>query len=152
MSARRKARKRALDVLYAADIRGVDILEVLAEQAQRERQDPAQFHPGDYATTLIEGVAHHLEAIDGAISQAATEWPLSRMSAVDRALLRLGCYEVVYRKDIPTAVAVSEAGELAQEYSTDESRNFVQGILGAISKAPETARPDTPAAKPDIVR
>lgn len=152
MSARRKARKRALDVLYAADIRGVDILEVLAQEAQRDRQDPTKFHSGDYATELIEGVARHLDAIDGAISQVATEWPLSRMSAVDRALLRLGCYEMMYRDDIPTAVAVSEAGELAQEYSTDESRSFVQGILGAIAKAPEAASPDTPGVTPDIVR
>lgn len=152
MSARRKARKRALDVLYAADIRGVEILEVLQEEAGRDRQDPSKFHPGDYATELIEGVAHHLDAIDRAISQVATDWPLSRMSAVDRALLRLGCYEVTYRDDIPTAVAVSEAGELAQEYSTDESRNFVQGILGAIAKAPDTAVSDTPESMPDDVR
>ncbi len=137
MSARRKARKRALDVLYAADLRGEDILVVLGDQARVDHQDPSQFQPGDYATELITGVAGALEPIDHAIAQVATDWPLSRMATVDRALLRLGCYEILYRDDIPTAVAVSEAGELAQEYSTDESRSFVQGILGAIAKAGE---------------
>jgi N utilization substance protein B len=134
VSARRKARKRALDVLFAADVRGVEITEVFEEETSRSHPDPTQFGDSDYASTIINGVATNLTAIDAALSAVSTEWPLNRLAAVDRAILRLAAYEIVFEDDIPTAVAVSEAGELAQEYSTDESRNFVQGVLGALAK------------------
>ncbi len=135
MSARRKARKRALDVLFAADIRGVSVEEVLAEEQARTHDDPKRFTEIDYATELIHGVVSHLTTIDAAVREVATEWPLQRLATVDRAILRLGVYELNYRDDIPTAVAVSEAGELASELSTDESRSFVQGVLGAVAKS-----------------
>jgi N utilization substance protein B len=137
VSARRKARKRALDVLFAADVRGADIAQVFAEETHREHPDPARFGDTDYATDLVNGVAEHLADIDSRLSAVTTDWPLSRLAAVDRTILRLASYEIVYRSDIPTAVAVSEAGELAQEYSTDESRSFVQGVLGALVKRHE---------------
>jgi N utilization substance protein B len=139
VSARRKARKRALDVLFAADVRGAEIDDVFAEETGREHPDPARFGDADYATDLIHGVAAHIQDIDSRLSAVATDWPLARLAAVDRTILRLASYEIVYRDDIPTAVAVSEAGELAQEYSTDESRSFVQGVLGALAKQHETS-------------
>jgi N utilization substance protein B len=146
VSARRKARKRALDVLFAADIRGVDIAEVLAEEQSRTHDDPKRFTDIDYATWLIHGVASHQATIDAALRTVATDWPLERLATVDRAVLRIGVFELNYRDDIPTAVAVSEAGELAAELSTDESRAFVQGVLGAVAKnlpLTEVPLPDT---------
>ena len=134
MSARRKARKRALDVLFAADVRGVEIVAVLDELSERTHSDPKHFSDADYATELVRGVIDHRDEIDQTLRGVSTDWPLERLAAVDRAICRLGVYELVYRDDIPTAVAVSEAGELAQEYSTEESRQFVQGVLGAVAK------------------
>lgn len=144
MSARRKARKRALDILFAADIRGVDITEVLVEQQQTTHPDPSRFTAGDYATEIISGVAQYRDDIDARLRNVSTDWPLERLAGVDRAILRIAVYEMVYREDIPVAVAVSEAGELAQEYSTDDSRQFVQGVLGAIAKGEPPAADVTP--------
>ena len=138
MSARRKARKRALDVLFAADLRGVEISEVLEGEQQRSHPDPGRFGANDYATELISGVAQHIEDIDSRLCAVSTDWPLERLAGVDRAILRIAAYEILFRSDIPAAVAVSEAGELAQEYSTDDSRQFVQGVLGAIVKGAST--------------
>lgn len=154
MSARRKARKRALDVLFAADIRGVGSAEVLAEEQSRTHEDPKRFTDTDYATELIHGVVAHRETIDAALRAVATDWPLERLATVDRAILRLGVYELNYRDDIPTAVAVSEAGELAAELSTDDSRSFVQGVLGAVAKnlpLTEVEKPEPVAEPADTV-
>ena len=147
MSARRKARKRALDVLFAADIRGAGIAEVLAEEQSRSHEDPKRFTDTDYATELIRGVADHLHTIDAALRAVATDWPLERLATVDRAALRLGVFELNYRDDIPTAVAVSEAGELAAELSTDDSRSFVQGVLGAVAKNLPLTEVEVPEAQ-----
>jgi N utilization substance protein B len=159
VSARRKARKRALDVLFAADIRGVDVAEVLSGEQARVHEDPKRFTDTDYATELIHGVVSHRATIDQALRDVATDWPLQRLATVDRAILRIGVFELNYRDDIPTAVAVSEAGELATELSTDESRSFVQGVLGAVAKnlplteveAPQTQvdSPETEAGSDD---
>jgi len=146
VSARRKARKRALDVLFAADIRSLNVDDVLAEEQTRVHDDPKRFTDTDYATDLIRGVVAHLPTIDAALRQVATDWPLERLATVDRAILRIGVFELNYREDIPVAVAVSEAGELAAELSTDDSRSFVQGVLGAVAKIlplTEVAIPDT---------
>ena len=134
MSARHKARKRALDILFAADIRGVGALDVLEQERTQVHDDPKRFSDADYATELVRGVANHHHTIDAALREVATDWPLERLATVDRAILRIGVYELNYREDIPTPVAVSEAGELAGELSTDESRSFVQGVLGAVAK------------------
>lgn len=139
MSARRKARKRALDVIFAADLRGVEIAEVLGGEQARSHPDPQRFGANDYATELISGVSEHLEDIDARLRAVSTDWPLERLAGVDRAILRIATYEIVHRDDIPDAVAVSEAGDLAQEFSTDDSRQFVQGVLGAIIKGASTA-------------
>ncbi len=131
MSARSKARKRALDVLFEADMRGVPAVEVLEAGEQRrvaEGQDPANA----YVAELVRGVVAHQERIDDLISSYSLGWTLDRMPAVDRAILRVGCYEILWSDEIPDAVAISEAVALAQDLSTDDSAGFVNGLLGRI--------------------
>jgi N utilization substance protein B len=126
MSARSKARKRALDVLFEADQRGSDPLQTLADWIGRA--DPPV---PDYAAELVRGVVAHQEAVDGAIRELAGDWPLERMPAVDRAILRIGTYEVLFEQ-VPRAVAIDEAVELAKQLSTDESPRFVNGVLARV--------------------
>ncbi len=128
MGARSKARKRALDVLYEADQRGADPLETLKERlAQSDPPVP------EYAVQLVEGVVAHQQRIDELLSTyAAQDWTLERFPAVDRAVLRLGVFELLWCPDVPDAVAVSEAVELAGSLSTDESAGFVNGLLARL--------------------
>ena len=133
MSARSKARKRALDILYEADMRGVGAREVLDAQVQR-RADSGDASLNAYASELVEGVVEHSERIDELLSTYSQGWTLDRMPAVDRSILRLGCFEVVWRDDIPDAVAIAEAVALAQDLSTDESAAFVNGRLGRLAE------------------
>ncbi len=129
MAARSKARKRALDVLFEADQRGVVPVEVLRDRiAQPGTEAPLP----QYAVTLVEGVLAHQERIDEALSTYAQGWTLDRMPAVDRAVLRIGAYEVLFADDVPDAVAVDEAVELARSLSTDDSPTFVNGLLGRL--------------------
>ena len=131
MSARSKARKRALDALYEADIRGTDPTEVLASTTQR-RMDEGQAAMNAYVTEIVDGVTRHREYIDELLSSYSMGWSLERMPAVDRAILRIGTYELLWRDDVPDAVAIDEAVSLAQELSTDESSSFVNGLLGRL--------------------
>lgn len=128
MSARHKARKRALDALYESDVRGRDAVTTLAERRARA-DDPV---PDDYAITVVEGVVAHQERIDGLLAEHATGWELDRMPAVDRAILRIGAFEVLYNDDVPDEVALAEAVALAEKLSTDESPQFVNGLLGRL--------------------
>ncbi|MFZ4485944.1 MAG: transcription antitermination factor NusB [Candidatus Nanopelagicales bacterium] len=132
MSARSKARKRALDVLYESDMRGTFASDVLASQIERrlDSGDPAL---NAYVTELVAGVQTHRERIDELLGTYSMGWTLARMPAVDRSILRMACYEVLWRDDIPDAVAISEAVALAQELSTEESATFVNGLLGRLS-------------------
>ncbi len=130
-----------MDVLYAADIRGVDALLLLQEQSQQTHQDPARYADNDYAVAIIRGVVEHLETINARLSAVSTEWPVARLASIDRGILRIATWEILFRDDIPTAVAISEAGEIAAEYSTDDSRSFVQGVLGGLAKAQNGAQP-----------
>ncbi len=127
MTARSKARKRALDVLFESEQRGVDPLGVLADRVQRA--DPPV---GEYAVTLVEGVTQHRERIDNLLRTYAEGWELDRMPAVDRAILRLAVFELLYQDDVPDSVAIDEAVELAKQLSTDESPAFVNGLLARI--------------------
>lgn len=126
MSARSKARKRALDVLFEADARGVS-----ADVVLRTRLDGADA-TNPYTETLVVGVGANRARIDELISTYAVGWSIDRMPAVDRAVLRLGVYEILYNDDVPDAVAVTEAVELARSLSTDDSPAFVNGLLGRI--------------------
>jgi N utilization substance protein B len=127
MAARSKARKRALDVLFEADLRGVDPLDTLA--AWVERADPPV--PA-YARDLVAGVAAHQARIDDVLSAYAEDWTLERMPPVDRSVLRLAVYELVWCDDVPSAVAIDEAVELAKSLSTDASSGFVNGLLSRV--------------------
>ena len=127
MTARSKARKRALDVLFEAEARGVDPADVL-----RARHDDAGTAVNPYTTTLVEGVVEHRERIDELLGTYAVGWSLDRMPAVDRAVLRLGVYELLWSDAVPDAVVVDEAVELARSLSTDDSPTFVNGLLGRI--------------------
>ncbi len=131
MSARSKARKRALDVLYEADIRGMAPADVLAATASR-RTDEGQSSLNEYVTELVDGVQAHREYIDELLGSYSMGWTIDRMPAVDLAVLRLGAYELLWRDDVPDAVAISEAVNLAQELSTEESASFVNGLLGRL--------------------
>jgi N utilization substance protein B len=132
MPARRKARKRALDVLYEADLRGTAIKDTLASTLQRI-EPPAPPHL-PYAVSLVEGVAAHLDRIDELIGSYAEGWTLQRMPVVDRNLARIAVYELLYVDEIDDAVAITEAVELARQMSTDDSPRFLNGVLGRIAE------------------
>jgi transcription antitermination protein NusB len=127
MAARSKARKRALDVLFEADQRSVAPTDVLASRT--ERADPPV---GEHTARLVAGVVEHRPRIDDLIETYAQDWPLDRMPAVDRALLRMAVYELLYADDVPDAVVIDEAVELAKQLSTDDSPAFVNGVLARI--------------------
>ena len=126
MSARRKARKRALDFLYEADIRGATALELLA---QRPADELSQ---GDYVHELLVGVEEHLLKIDELITTYAQGWDMDRMPAIDRNILRIALFEILWLSNLDDEIAVSEAVEIATELSTDDSAKYINGVLGRI--------------------
>jgi transcription antitermination protein NusB len=127
MAARSKARKRALDVLFEAELRGEPVLEILGERAA-EQTPPVPA----YATELVEGVQAHRARIDELLAAHAQGWALDRMPAVDRNILRLGTYELLWQDQVPDAVAISEAVQLARDLSTEGSPAFVNGLLARL--------------------
>jgi N utilization substance protein B len=129
VAARSKARKRALDVLYESELRAVDPVSTLAERIKL-----AEPPVNDYTIELVEGVHDHRQRIDEILAEYAEGWTVDRMPDVDRAVLRLGVYELLWRADVPAAVAIDEAVELAKTLSTDESPRFVNGVLGRVLK------------------
>ena len=130
MSARTKARKRALDMLFQSDVRGVALAEIVAAEAKRAASEPDRMESWLYAREIVDGVADHRDEIDELIASYAQGWSLERMPNVDRALLRLSSWEILHNDEVPAAVAIDEAVELAKEYSTDDSGRFVNGVLG----------------------
>ena len=133
MAARSKARKRALDLLYASDLRCESATDALT-RAVDEGDGPTNAYTAD----LVRGVVEHQSRIDEVLASYSEGWTLDRMPAVDRNVLRLGVYELLYVDDVPDAVAVSEAMALVRDLSTDESPSFVNGVLGAILKSKPT--------------
>lgn len=130
MSARSKARKRALDVLFQADVAGQDPIAVL--EATQSRFD-GPMNP--YTEVLVRGVVSNQSDIDAAIETNSNDWSLQRMPTVDRNVLRLAAFELMYQGDeIPAGVAISEAVALASDLSTDDSGGFVNGVLGQIAR------------------
>jgi transcription antitermination protein NusB len=127
VAARSKARKRALDILFEADLRGLPTLQLLSE-----RQSLGDVPVQPYAAELVRGVATHSERIDELLSWNLVDWTLDRMPAVDRNILRIGVYELLWADDVPDGVAISEAVTLAQDLSTDNSPPFVNGVLARI--------------------
>lgn len=134
MSARTKARKRALDALYASDVRGVEALELL-KQTEIEVEDRQNQQPiFDYAEMLVTGYFENAYQIDSEIQMLADNWSLERMPAVDRAILRMAAWEIMHNSEVPNEVAISEAVSLAAELSTDESPKFINGVLARLAK------------------
>ena len=133
MPARSKARKRALDVLYEAELRGLPATGVL--EARTERADPPV--PA-YTVVLVQGVCAKQSRIDELLTAYAVDWTLERMPPVDRNVLRLGVYELLYADDVPDGVAISEAVTLASSLSTEESPRFVNGLLAKVAEEKAT--------------
>ena len=129
MPARSKARKRALDILFEAELRGVPVLDLLTERMALGRPPVAA-----YAAELVRGVAAHAARIDELIAAHAEGWTLDRMPAVDRNVLRIGVYELLWAPDVPDGVAISEAVLLAGDLSTEASPAFVNGLLAALAE------------------
>jgi N utilization substance protein B len=129
---RRKSRRRALDVLYQADLRGLEPTDVLADTVARMGADRPEHMV--YAADLVEGVSANASRIDETISSYAEGWTLDRMPVVDRNLCRIAVYEILYRDEVDNAVAISEAIALAGELSTDDSPRFLNGLLDRIAQ------------------
>lgn len=141
MAARSKARKRALDILFEAELRGLPTLQLLSE-----RQSLGDVPVQPYAAELVRGVAANRERIDELISWNLVDWTLERMPAVDRNILRIGVYELLWANDVPDGVAISEAVALAQDLSTDNSASFVNGVLARIKAEKPTLSLDPEAS------
>jgi N utilization substance protein B len=129
MGARSKARKRAVDILFESDLRGLDPVALVAERVGAPGLPPVS----DYTVSLVQGVATHRDDIDRMLAEHARGWTVERMPAVDRAVLRLGVFELLFSDEVDDAVAIDEAIELARALSTDDSPRFVNGVLGAIA-------------------
>ncbi|GAA1577481.1 transcription antitermination factor NusB [Kribbella sancticallisti] len=127
MSARSKARKRALDVLYESEVRGLPVGGTLADRVA-DNDPPVN----EFTVALVEGVSDHIDSIDDLLSTHSVGWSLDRMPAVDRNILRIGVYELLFDEQVPDVVAVSEAVSMARDLSTDESPAFVNGLLARL--------------------
>jgi len=128
VSTRRETRRIAIDILYQADITGDDPALALESWVEAGREVPP------YARELVDGVVQHGPAIDLLLEEHTQAWTVARMAALDRTILRVAVEEVRYRDDVPDSVAISEAVEAASELSSDESKSFVNGILGKIAR------------------
>jgi N utilization substance protein B len=136
VSARTKSRKRALDVLFSADVRGDSLETALQAEQARALARPERSSSWPYAREIVQGVLDHRDEIDATLATHSTAWPLDRMPAVDRAILRIAAWEIEFNPEVPTGVAIDEAVELAKELSTDDSPRFVNGLLSAVAETP----------------
>lgn len=133
MGARTKARKRAMDMLFQADVRGDDVTDILQQERLKAAGEPDRAQSWTYASNMVQGVIDHSSEIDDLIQSFSPDWRLERMPAVDKAILRAATWEILYQEDVPTPVAISEAVKLAAEYSTDGSPKFISGVLSNLS-------------------
>ena len=137
MSARSKARKQALDLLYETDIRGTNLVETLvARDIPAEGPDARPIR--EYTKELVSGVSDNRRKIDELITTYAQGWDMDRLPAVDRNILRLGIYEILWSTDVPMSVAIDEALVLAKELSSDDSSKYIHGVLGRIASIKDT--------------
>jgi len=134
VGARSKSRKRALDILYSADVRGDSINEALAAETARADADPKRSNSWAYARDIVVGITQHGDEIDELIETYAQGWTIGRMPAVDRAIIRIGIWEVLFNEEVPDGVAISEAVESATVLSTEDSAGFINGLLGRIAQ------------------
>jgi N utilization substance protein B len=137
VSARSKARKQALDLLYETDIRGTNLVDTLnARDIPAEGPDARPIR--EYTRELIGGVSDNRRKIDELITTYAQGWDMDRLPALDRNILRLGIYEILWSTNVPTSVAIDEALDLARELSSDESSKYIHGVLGRIASIKDT--------------
>jgi len=137
VSARSKARKQALDLLYETDIRGTNLLETLvARDIPADGPDARPIR--EYTRELLNGVSDNRRKIDELITTYAQGWDMDRLPAVDRNILRLGIYEILWSTSVPTSVAIDEALDLAKELSSDDSSKYIHGVLGRIASIKDT--------------
>lgn len=139
MSARTKARKRAMDMLFVADVMERDLRDVLAEEQAKALHEPEREASWRYAREIIEGYLEHEVDIDVRIEATANGWTLERMPSVDAAILRIGVWEILHNDEVPAEVAINEAITAASEYSTDDSSRFISGVLGTIADGASAA-------------
>ena len=137
MSARSKARKQALDLLYETDIRGTDLVKTL-EERDITADGPDARPIREYTRELVNGVSDNRRKIDELITTYAQGWDMDRLPAVDRNILRLGIYEILWSNSVPTSVAIDEALDLAKELSSDDSSKYIHGVLGRIASIKDT--------------
>jgi N utilization substance protein B len=137
VSARSKARKQALDILFESDIRGSVALDILESRDVIE-EGPDARPIREYTREIINGVSDHRRKIDELIATYAQGWDMDRLPAVDRSILRIGIYEIIWANSLPDAVAIDEALTLAKELSTDESAGYIHGVLGKIASIKES--------------
>ncbi|MEU1624641.1 transcription antitermination factor NusB [Streptomyces sp. NPDC020096] len=140
MAARTKARKRAFQILFEADQRDAAPKTVMADWIRLARTDDRQPPVTEYTMRLVEGYEDHAARVDELIATYAVGWTMDRMPVVDRNVLRLGAYELLWEDDIPDAVVLDEAVQLAKEFSTDESPSFVNGLLARLKDLKPTLR------------
>jgi len=134
VSSRTKARKRALDALFAADLTKESAIATLKRTESESRERESQVAIFDYAETLVNGYLSNQDRIDSRLQGLAEGWTLERMPNVDRAILRIAAWELLYNEEIPSEVAIAEAVALASELSTEESPKFINGILARLAK------------------
>ncbi|MEY3686386.1 MAG: hypothetical protein RLZZ73_244 [Actinomycetota bacterium] len=137
MTARSKARKHSLDLLYEADIRGSEPVELLSLR-DIELDGPDARPVRDYTKVLVTGVSEHRRKIDELITTYAKGWDMDRLPAVDRNILRLAIYEILWEDGLDDAIAIDEALSLAKELSTDDSAGYIHGVLGRITSIKTT--------------
>jgi N utilization substance protein B len=137
VSARSKARKQALDILYESDIRGVDASSIL-EQRDVLEEGPDARPIREFTRELITGVTSNKRKIDELITTYAQGWDMDRMAAVDRNIVRLGIFEIVWSEELADGIAIDEAINLAKDLSTEDSATFIHGLLGKISSIKES--------------
>lgn len=133
VGSRRAARRTAVDILYQADLTDRDATGVVRDWREAGHDVPP------FARELVDGVTLHMPSIDLLLEEQAEGWSVARMTALDRTILRVAVEELLYRSDVPPSVAISEAVEAAAELSADESKRFVNGILGRIADGAATA-------------
>lgn len=124
-----------MDILFSSDVRGDAVEATLADEAKRAAGEPAREASWLYAREIVDGVIDHHEEIDELIVTHSRDWKIDRMPAIDRALLRIATWELLFNEKVPNAVAIDEAVELAKEFSTDDSGAFVHGVLARIARS-----------------
>jgi N utilization substance protein B len=134
VGARTKARKRAIDLLYGADLREISLNAAIEMEAKRAENEPDRANSWAYARKIVEGIGEHGDEIDELIETYAQGWTINRMPVTDRAIVRIGIWEILFNDEIPDAVAISEAVEAAKSLSTEDSAGFVNGLLGRIAQ------------------